>query len=86
MFHSVPMVYAEVNSEPNDVMEDFKDKSTKFFWVELVSKVVQVPPLAIYYFQKHKATTQDDSEPKTKKTTTSSLLGVNVGELNPNLI
>jgi hypothetical protein len=54
-------------------MEDSKDTSTQENWAKLVLEVVQTPPLARYFFQKHKVATQDDVEPKTKKTTTSSL-------------
>jgi hypothetical protein len=79
------MVYVEVNSEPSDVMEDSKDTPTQEICAELVSKIMKVPPLARYSFQKHKATTQDGGEPKTKKTTTSSLSNVNASELSLNL-
>lgn len=79
------MVYAEVNSEPNDVMEDSKDTPTQEICAELVSKVMQAPPLTRYYFQKRKATTQDGGELETKKIIASSLLDVNASELNPNL-
>jgi hypothetical protein len=79
------MVYAKVHSEPSDVMEDSKDTPTQEICAELVSKVMQAPPLTRYSFQKHKVTTQDGGELKTKKITTSSLLDVNASELNPNL-
>jgi hypothetical protein len=82
----MPMVYVEVNNEPNDVMEDSKDTSTQEICAKLVSNVVQTPPLTRYSFQKHKTTTQDDVEPQTKITITSSLSNVNVSELNPNLV
>jgi hypothetical protein len=79
------MVYAKVNNEPNDVMEDSRDTPTQEICAKFVSKVMQAPPLARYFFQKRKATTQDGGEPETKKTTTSSLSYVNASELNFNL-
>jgi len=79
------MVYVEVNSEPSDVMEDSNDTPTQEICAKFVSKIMQAPPLVIYSFQKHKATTQDGGELETKKTTTSSLSNVNASEVNPNL-
>lgn len=45
---------------------------------------MQVLACVRYTFHKHKATTQDDGVPKTKKTIISSVSDVNEGELNPN--
>jgi len=60
-------VYAEVNIEPTQVLEDSKDNPTQEIFVDHVSEMVEIPPLARYLFQKHKASTQDKDVPKNKK-------------------
>jgi hypothetical protein len=59
-------VYAKVNIEPTQVLEDSKDNPTQEIFVDHVSKVVEIPLLSRYLFQKQKASTQDEDVPKNK--------------------
>jgi hypothetical protein len=78
-------VYVKVNIELTQILEDSKDNPTQKKFVDHVSQVVEVPPLARYSFQKHKVSTQDENVPKNKKNVVSSLSNVNLSEITPNL-
>jgi hypothetical protein len=65
-------------------LEDSKDNPTHEIFVDHVSEVVEVPPLARYLFQKCKASTRDEDVPKSKKMLFQAWSNVNLGEITPN--